>query len=307
MLGTPPTSIMAGEGVPVTPAPFLSSPEVVTAVEHIRRMRGGSQAHLMRCSDGHFYVVKFKNNPQSPRVLVNEYIAGRLARLLKLPCPNFCLVEVSEDLIHLTPDLSVEEPRSRMPVAAGLAFGSQHPTWRSGKRRILLPILDLRVALSVGPVENLSELSGILVFDKWTANNDGRQISCLELPTERSKAFRMFMYDNGFCFGAGDWRFKQWPYQGLYDDRSVYGKLNINQTVDLWLERLEANITVEELHRIAEELPESWINEDRDELLKMLNCLYERKSIVPSLIRLTLDWLRERNYPGFARAATAGD
>jgi hypothetical protein len=31
------------------------------AVQHIRRMRGGAQAHLMRCSDGHFYVVKFRN------------------------------------------------------------------------------------------------------------------------------------------------------------------------------------------------------------------------------------------------------
>jgi hypothetical protein len=259
----------------------------------------------MRCSDGHFYVVKFKNNPQSPRVLVNEYIGGRLARLLKLPCPNFCLVEVSEDLIHLTPDLSVEEPRSRMPVAAGLAFGSQHPTWQCGKRRILLPILDLRVALGVGSVENLSELSGILIFDKWTANSDGRQISCLELPTEHCKAFRMFMYDNGFCFGAGDWEFKQWPRQGLYDEKAVYSKIKINQDIQPWLERLEATITREELHMIAEELPESWINGDSDELLKMLNCLYERKRILPSLIRSTLDWLRERNYPGFARADTA--
>jgi len=306
MLGTPATTIIAGEGVPVTPALALHSPKVVTAVEHIRRMRGGSQAHLMRCSDGHFYVVKFKNNPQSPRVLVNEYIAGRLARLMKLPCPNFCLVEVSEDLIHLTPDLLVEVPRGRMPVAAGLAFGSQHPTWQSGKRRILLPILELRVAVSLGPVENLSELSGILVFDKWTANNDGRQISCLELPTEQSKAFRMFMYDNGFCFGGADWEFKQWPREGLYDEKAVYSKIKINQDVHPWLERLEANITTEDLRMIAEELPESWISDDRDELLRMLNCLYERKSIVPSLIRLTLDWLRERNYLGFARAATAG-
>jgi len=305
MTGTQPTAMPTAQDLSVNSNPPLLSPEIVTAVEHIRRMRGGSQAHLMRCSDGHFYVVKFKNNPQSPRVLVNEYIAGRLARLLKLPCPNFCLVEVREDLIQFTPDLSVEEPRSRMPVATGLAFGSQHPTWQCGKRRILLPILDLRVALRVGPVENLSELSGILVFDKWTGNTDGRQISCLELPNENSKAFRMFMYDNGFCFGAGDWKFKHWPRQGLYDEKAVYSK--INQDVHPWLERLEANITMEELHMIADELPESWINDDRDELLKMLNCLYERKSIVPSLIRLTLDWLRERNYPGFARAATAGD
>jgi hypothetical protein len=33
----------------------------VEAVQHIRRMRGGAQSHLMRADDGHFYVVKFKN------------------------------------------------------------------------------------------------------------------------------------------------------------------------------------------------------------------------------------------------------
>jgi hypothetical protein len=31
------------------------------AVQHVRRMRGGAQAHLMRARDGHFYVVKFQN------------------------------------------------------------------------------------------------------------------------------------------------------------------------------------------------------------------------------------------------------
>ncbi len=44
------------------------------AMEQIRRMRGGAQSHLMRCSDGRdhdlYYVVKFQNNPQHSRVLV---------------------------------------------------------------------------------------------------------------------------------------------------------------------------------------------------------------------------------------------
>ena len=41
------------------------------ALEHIRRMRGGAQAHLMRCSDSFYYVVKFQNNPQHVRILAN--------------------------------------------------------------------------------------------------------------------------------------------------------------------------------------------------------------------------------------------
>jgi len=29
----------------------------IDAVQHVRRMRGGAQSHLMRAQDGHFYVV----------------------------------------------------------------------------------------------------------------------------------------------------------------------------------------------------------------------------------------------------------
>jgi hypothetical protein len=34
---------------------------VITAVQQIRRMRGGSQSQLMRASDGAYYIVKFQN------------------------------------------------------------------------------------------------------------------------------------------------------------------------------------------------------------------------------------------------------
>jgi len=49
------------------------------AIEQIRRMRGGAQSHLMRCSDKNYYVVKFQNNPQHRRILVNELLGTKLA------------------------------------------------------------------------------------------------------------------------------------------------------------------------------------------------------------------------------------
>ena len=58
------------------------------AEQHVRRMRGGSQAHLMRASDGPFYVVKFQNNPQSPRVLVNEMFATQIGLCWECRCPE---------------------------------------------------------------------------------------------------------------------------------------------------------------------------------------------------------------------------
>jgi hypothetical protein len=36
---------------------------VIQVKQHLRPMRGGAQSHLMFAEDGHYYVVKFQNNP----------------------------------------------------------------------------------------------------------------------------------------------------------------------------------------------------------------------------------------------------
>src|SRR5437660_8820231 len=51
---------------------------VLAAVQHIRTMRGGSQAHLLAASDGNLYITKFQNNPQHVRILASEFLATRL-------------------------------------------------------------------------------------------------------------------------------------------------------------------------------------------------------------------------------------
>ncbi len=60
----------------------------IYAVQHLRRLRGGSQSHLLRASDGASYVTKFQNNPQHIRVLANEMLATRLGLALGLPMPR---------------------------------------------------------------------------------------------------------------------------------------------------------------------------------------------------------------------------
>jgi len=94
---------------------------MLRALEQIRRMRGGAQSHLMRCDDGYYYVVKFQNNPQHTRVLVNELLGTRLASRLGLPTTPAAIISVSEDLIRLTPDLCGDASGAH-PVPAGAAI-----------------------------------------------------------------------------------------------------------------------------------------------------------------------------------------
>jgi hypothetical protein len=51
----------------------------------VRKMRGGAQAHLIEADDGHFYVVKFRNNPQGRRILVNEWFGACFNAIKALP------------------------------------------------------------------------------------------------------------------------------------------------------------------------------------------------------------------------------
>src|SRR6266436_4002879 len=104
---------------------------MLRALEQIRRMRGGAQSHLMRCDDGHYYVVKFQNNPQHRRILVNELLGTKLAARLGLPTTPVEIVYVSEDLIRLTPDLCVEMQGTRVVWTVAGANRKAHDRTRT--------------------------------------------------------------------------------------------------------------------------------------------------------------------------------
>ena len=77
----------------------------ISAIQHLRPLRGGAQSHLLRASDGNWYVTKFQNNPQHIRVLANEMLATDLGLALGLPMPQVEVIEVSEWLIEHTAEL----------------------------------------------------------------------------------------------------------------------------------------------------------------------------------------------------------
>src|SRR5438445_2772369 len=145
---------------------------MLRALEQIRRMRGGAQSHLMRCDDGYYYVVKFQNNPQHTRVLVNELLGTRLASRLGLPTTPAAIISVSEDLIRLTPDLCMEMPRARIPCRAGLQFGSRYP---GDPHRLTL--LDFFAGQTVDGGREPASVSGHASFrqmdvqHEWPANS----------------------------------------------------------------------------------------------------------------------------------------
>jgi hypothetical protein len=256
---------------------------MVRALEHIRRMRGGAQSHLMRCDDNYYYVVKFQNNPQHTRVLVNELLGTKLAARLGLPTVPVEIVAVSEELIRLTPELAVELPRRRIPCQPGLQFGSRYP---EDPRKLTLH--DFLPDEQLREVENLYHFAGMLVFDKWTCNTNGRQtvfFSEQGKNAERSvNRYQAKMIDQGFCFNAGEWNFPDAPLRGLYARNRVYEGVTGIESFAPWLGRLEEQMTERTLDEITRPIPPEWYADDYDAVLRLLEQLHRRRHRVPDLI-----------------------
>src|SRR4029077_2167925 len=239
------------------------------AIEHIRRMRGGAQGHLLRCADGGYYVVKFQNNPQGLRILANELLGTRLAARMGLPVPGTAVVEVREELIANTEDLVVQLGRGRQLCKAGPQFGSRYPGLPAETVvNDFLPDEQLR------EVTNLPDFCGMLVFDKWTCNTNGGQ--AIFLRAQGEPRYRALMIDQGFCFNAGEWNFPDAPLRGLYNRHSVYRHVTGMDSFEPWLTRVEERMSRSQLGEIAGSIPPEWYNDEYAKLDELIEQIHGR-------------------------------
>jgi len=239
-------------------------------------MRGGAQAHLMLGADGNFWVVKFRNNPQHVRVLANELIASKLAERVGLTVPQTDVIEVGEWLVANSPEMRIEEGERTQPCAAGLNFGSRFiGGMMPGQTVDYLPEERLR------EVRNLAEFAGMLVIDKWTCNCNGRQ-AVFERRT-RERKYRATFVDQGFCFHAGDWEFKDSALRGVYARNAVYAKVTGWADFEPWLTMVE-EMPAETMWRIAEGVPPEWYGGDTAVIERLMEQMLERRSRVRELI-----------------------
>jgi hypothetical protein len=246
------------------------------AVQHIRKMRGGAQAQLMRASNDQFVVVKFRDNPQHVRVLANELFASRLGQRLGLPMPDVETIEVSDWLIQHTPELRLEVAGRSVPFSSGLHLASHYAADIE-----FTSVFDYLPESLFPKVLNRSDLARSLVLDKWTGNADGRQAVFIQLP--RRAGYSLRLIDQGFCFNAGEWTFPDLSLQGVYYRNHAY------QGVTSW-ESFEPALTgaeqmdMADLWNCAAGIPSEWCSPAPDDLPGLVESLYHRRSKIRDLI-----------------------
>lgn len=274
--------VNGGPSAPQKALPRTSVPQpvpTVRSVEFIRRMRGASQPHLLRSQDGDYYIVKFQNNPQHVRVLTNEMLAARLARLIGLPVPPPAFVEVPLELIEGNPQLAMEVGVRREPCSAGLQFGSSFPGVPS--ETLVVDFLPDRL---LHRVENFSiAFAGAFVFDKWTCNCNGRQMIFSRAAGEERAAYSAWLIDHGFCFNDGEWNFPDSPMRSLYPRRLVYEKISGLKSFEPFLSKVE-NLNAEHLQACVKGIPCEWCGEDPSQLDRLAEQLFERRRLVRQAI-----------------------
>ena len=230
----------------------------------------------MRADDGHFYVVKFQNNPQHLRVLANELLATRLAESAGLPVPVTEIVMVKEWLIRNTPELRVDISGVPSHCRPGLQFGARYVCDPAEGH-----VFDYLPESMFAKVKNLTAFAGMLVVDKWLGNANGRQAVFWKKLNERK--YTATFIDQGYCFNAGEWNFPDSALRGVYARNFVYQDVRGWESFEPWLSRVES-FDPAVIHEIAGAAPPEWTGDDWQEMETLTAAIVERRSKVRELL-----------------------
>jgi hypothetical protein len=174
--------------------------EPVELVRVIRRMRGGSQAHLVEGNDGHFYVAKFKGNPQGNRTLINEWFAHELFRWFGISTPPLRVLRLTKAVQAISEDLVFQLGKTQVAVEPGLHLGSQCPV-----NPATTAIFDFLPRRILGGVTNLEDFGKALVLDQFLGQADARQaIFIRERSGKGTLHYRAYLIDHGWMFGGAN-------------------------------------------------------------------------------------------------------
>jgi hypothetical protein len=260
----------------------------VDARRLIRKMRGGAQAHLIEAADGHCYVVKFSNNPQHRRILVNEWIASVFLRYLGIATPEAAIIRVTAEFLEQNPEVNLQLGSQRQAVETGWHYGSRFP---GDPARLV--VYDFLPDTLLNQVVNRADFLGALAFDQWMGNADSRQAVFFRarlhewLPTFEAHPERLGfvaqMIDHGFVLDGPNWRFHDSPLHGLYHRPLVYQGVRGLDDFQPWLDRI-AYFPEAVVDQAVKQIPPAWIAGDEDALEELLKQALRRGRRIADLI-----------------------
>ncbi|GGR68373.1 hypothetical protein GCM10008959_33120 [Deinococcus seoulensis] len=161
--------------------------------------RGNSQPQKFLLSDQlGLCAVKFQQNPQGPRMLVNEWIGHGLAAQLGIRHAAYGLVDVPADALPHDGCIRItDDDGDEVRLLPGLHFYSQ---W-------LEPADDLKPEdLTLGSMmADIGMLAGVAVLDAWLDQRDRKPLNPNILLVRRSGRSSLYLMDMGMAFRSAIW------------------------------------------------------------------------------------------------------
>jgi hypothetical protein len=142
----------------------------------IGTLPGGSRARSIKCNDGHVYAVK---GQQVGRAISNDCIAAQLAALIGAPVPTSAIVEIRQELIATSAELSHFTP--------GPGHGS----------RIMEDCRDSGGIEHINSGDNRSRFGLLAIFNGWLLHNDRQFLY------RKTTPFTVYSADHGHFFPHG--------------------------------------------------------------------------------------------------------
>ncbi len=234
---------------------------------------------MVETDDG-AYVVKFTENPQGTRILINELFCYLLLQQLKINVPEPALVDVTREFVDNYPGVNFTVGSSKIRVKPGIHFGS-----RVSVDHETDAIFDFAPDSLLRRLSNLSDFLGILVFDKWVGNSDSRQALFFngKRATRIAAAYRhgrcVQMIDHGAAFNGASWDFLDSHPSGIYFKSAVYRDVTSIASFQPWLDLIRG-LSAEFLQTAASSIPAGWFDGSEAEFGRLLDRLHSRQTSV---------------------------
>lgn len=266
---------------------FTCMTDVVQIISIERPMRGGSQSYLVRGDDRHYYVAKFRNNPQGNRTLANEWMASQMLHRLGASAPQIRRLYLSAEL-QRSADLCFSVKSSRVPVSEGIHLGSQCPVDVTKKA-----VFDFLPLYMYSKVDNLSDIALALVFDRWVGQLDSRQVVFYRPQNaNKSTLLHLSLIDHGYCFGALEWNPNlAAPGHGFLIDKRIYGLVQASE-FRMAIDRLQRLSSMDIEDAILTAPKEFLSSGDEQALSELLVKVQRRQSRLEELVDLSFDALK---------------
>lgn len=248
--------------------------KTVNAVTDLGKKPGAAGGHRFLCDDENDYVVKFVDTGN--KIAINEIVAGSLALNLELPTPNKILVNIPQEVIDESPELSGRGISSITHIGSkGLP-----DIYGDFKKIKESQIQDMTLT-------NTDALYGVTVFDNWVCNKDRNNLGNNMVGLLPRNKIRYAAIDYSHCFLDQNWTAEILnTHVDLRDLMSnfpfIQNKISNTECFEPWIEKIE---TFEEskINSILGSIPTSW-NFVQNEQAAMLNFLKSRRNIIRDII-----------------------